>query len=96
MGKDDFKYLSQEIESKVLDLVRKNGFYLYEYVSSFENFKERLPNKERFCCSLTSKIIGDIEHEHVLKVCNRFERKKIKDYDNLYLKCDLRNLEIVA
>ena len=54
-GKDDFKYLSQKFDSSVLDLVRQKGFYPYEYMSVFENFKEKLPNKKKPCSSLTGK-----------------------------------------
>ena len=35
-NKNDFKYLSQEFNSEVLDLVKQKGFYLYEYMSDFE------------------------------------------------------------
>ena len=38
VGKDDFKYLSQEFESNVLDLVKVKGFYHYEYMSDFKKF----------------------------------------------------------
>ena len=30
LGKDDFKYLSQEFDNSVLDLVKQKGFYPYE------------------------------------------------------------------
>ena len=30
VGKDGFKYLSQEFDNNVLDLVKEKGFYLYE------------------------------------------------------------------
>ena len=39
LNKDDFKYLSQEFDKNELDLVKQRGFYPYEYVSQFENFK---------------------------------------------------------
>ena len=35
---------------------------------------------------LTGKKISDIEYEHVLKVWNKFG---MKDYHDLYLKCDV-------
>ena len=35
LNKDDFKYLSQEFDNKVLDLVKQKGFYPYEYMSDF-------------------------------------------------------------
>ena len=33
LGKNDFKYLSQEFDNNVLDLVKQKGFYPYEYMS---------------------------------------------------------------
>ena len=30
LSKDDFKYLSQEFDNNVLDLVKQNGVYPYE------------------------------------------------------------------
>ena len=46
LGKDGLKYLSQEFDNNVLDLVKHKGFYPYEYMSDFEKFKEKLPSKE--------------------------------------------------
>ena len=56
---------------------------------NFENFKEQLPSKENFYSSLTVKKISGKEYEHVLKVWNKFEMKKMKDYHDLYLECDV-------
>ena len=86
----DFKYLSQDFHNNELDLVKQKGFYPYEYMSSFEKFKEQLPSKKKFYSSLTSqKKNSDKEYEHVLKVWNKSEMKKMKGYHNLYLKCDV-------
>ena len=55
-------------------------------MSDFEKFEEQLPSKEKFYSSLAgTKIIGK-EYKHVLK--NKFEMKTMKDYLDLYLKCD--------
>ena len=35
LAKDDFKYLSQEFDNNILDLVKNKGFYPYEYMSDF-------------------------------------------------------------
>ena len=35
LAKDDFKYLSQEFDNNILDLVKNKGFYPYEYISDF-------------------------------------------------------------
>ena len=32
------KYLSQEFDNNVFDLIKQKGFYPYEYLSNFENF----------------------------------------------------------
>ena len=55
LGKNDFRYLSQEFDSNVLDLVKQKGFYPYKYMSDFEKFKEELQSKEKFCKSLPDK-----------------------------------------
>ena len=41
LGKDDFKYLSQEFDDNVLDLVSQKYFYSYEYMTGFETFKAK-------------------------------------------------------
>ena len=61
LNKDDFKYLSQEFDNRVLDLVKQKEFCPYEYMSDFEKFKEQLPIKEKFYNSLTGKKISDKE-----------------------------------
>ena len=33
---NDFTYLSQDMDSKVLDLVKKKVFYFYEYIRDFD------------------------------------------------------------
>ena len=68
LGKDDFKYFGQEFGNKVLGLVKQKEFYLFEYMSDFEKFKEELPCKEKFYSSLTGKKISDKEYDHVHKV----------------------------
>ena len=47
------KYLGQEFDYIVLDLVTQKGVYLY--MSNFEKFKEQLSNKKKFYSSLTGK-----------------------------------------
>ena len=58
-------------------------------MSDFEKFKEVLPSKEKFYSSLTGKKIIDKEYKHVLNVWKKFEMKTMKDYHDLYLKCDV-------
>ena len=58
-------------------------------MSDFEKFKKQLPSKEKVYSFLTGRKITDKEYQHVLNVQNKFEMKIIKDYHDLYLKCDL-------
>ena len=81
--------MRQEFNNNVLDLVKEKGFYPYEYITDSENFKEELPSKDKFYSSLADRKISGKEYDHVLKVCNNFEMKTMKDYHDLYLKCDV-------
>ena len=58
-------------------------------MSDFKKFKEELLSEEKCNSSLVGKNISGKEHEHVLKVCNKFQMKTMKDYLDLYLKCDV-------
>ena len=95
LNKDDFKYLSQEFDKNKLYLVKQKEFYLFEYMSVFEKFKEELHSKKKFYSSLTNSKINDKEYEHVLNVWNKFEMKTMEDYHNFYLKCDVLLLPYV-
>ena len=87
--KDDFKYFSQEFDSKVLDLDKQKEFYPYEYMNGFENFKEELLSKEKFYSLFASTQTSDKDYGRVLKVWNRFKMKEMKHHHDLYLKCDV-------
>ena len=50
---------------------------------------EELCSKEEFYSLLTGTKNSDKEYEHVLKFWNKFEMKTMKDYHDLYLKCDI-------
>ena len=87
-NKDDFKYSSQEFDNNVLDLVKQNAFYPYEYMTDFEKFKEELPSKEKFYSSLTDrKTTGNMNM--LLTFEKKFEMKATEGYHDLFLKCDV-------
>ena len=89
LSKNNFQYLSQEFHNNVLGLVKQKGFYSYEYMSDFKNFKEELPSKEKLFSSLTDRKINGKVCEHVLNVWNKSEMKILEDYYDLYLKSDV-------
>ena len=63
-------------------------------MSHFEKFKEELPCKEKFYSSLTNKRISDKEYEYVPNVWKKIEMKTMKDYNDLYLKCNILLLAV--
>ena len=63
MRKGNFKYLSQEFDNKILDLVKQKLFYPYECISDFEKLNEEFPSKEKFYSLLTGKTISDKEYQ---------------------------------
>ena len=88
-------YQSQEFDSEVLELVRQKGCDRYSNMCNFKKIKEKLPGKNEFYSSLSGSRISDKEHEHVLKVWDKFEMKTMKDYHDFYLKCDVSLLASV-
>ena len=49
LGKDDFKYLSQEFDRNILNLVKEKGNYPYESISGFSKFSfEKSSTKKSF------------------------------------------------
>ena len=55
LSKGDFKFLSQEFDNNVLDILKQKCFYSDEYVSDFERFKEELSSTGKFYSLLTGK-----------------------------------------
>ena len=46
--RESLKYTSQVSEGQELDLMAGKGVYPYDYMDSFDKFKENLPPKEEF------------------------------------------------
>ena len=68
LSRDDLKYLSQEFDNNILDLVKQKGFYPSEYMREFEKCKEELPSKEKFYSSSNDGKVSDKEYEPILNV----------------------------
>ena len=78
LNNNDFKYLSQEFDNNVLNLVKQKGSYPYELLSDFEMFKEESLGKEIFYCSLTDRKASGKEYEYALNVWGKMEEKRWK------------------
>ena len=55
LGRNDFKYLSQEFDNNASDPVKQKRFYPYKYLSNFEKCQEEFASKEMFYSSLTGR-----------------------------------------
>ena len=82
---DAFNILERFYKGERLSLVKRKGFYPYEYMDSLKRFKEnKIPPKEAFYSRLTGEGISDEDYEHVKKVWKVFGMKTLQDYHDLY------------
>ena len=85
-----FNYLSSEFKGKQLELLKRKGIFPYEYLDSFDRFKETaLPEKEKFYSRLNNTNFSDKDYEHALNVWKTFNMKTFGDYHDIYLKTDV-------
>ena len=90
MSNNDFKYLSEKLSGKFLELVKEKGVYPYEYMNSFKKFSEdKLPDKCEFFNSLKDECISEKDYKRSKDVWNAFKMNSMGDYHDLYLKTDL-------
>ena len=97
----DFKYLVEGFGSKNLVLIKQKGAYPYEYMNSFERFKEKkLPARKYFYSSTKDVKIGDdgkksdvhISLKDYLtceKIWDKFNIKDMGGYHDYHLKKDV-------
>ena len=98
MSDDDFKHLTQEFDSKNLELLKQKDAYMYEYMDSFKRCsEEKLSDIKCFYGSLKDGTTGDNgeklngrvrdeEYLTCIKIQNKFKTKNVGDYHNHYLK----------
>ena len=72
------------------DLLTRKGIYPYEYMSSWDKFKEtQLPPIEAFYSNLDMSNISDDDYQHVQKVLSAFRIHNLAEYHDLYLCTDV-------
>ena len=82
-----YKFCNGNLNKFVL-LLRK-GVYPYEYMDSWERFKETsLPPKQSFYSELNVEDISDKDYSHAQKVWKEFEIKNLGEYHDLYVQTD--------
>ena len=86
LPKDGFKNLEGYYTGEQVELIKRKGFYPYEYMDSEERFKEtKLPPKKAFYSRLSGKGITKTDYKHALNVWNTFNMKTLLDYHDLYI-----------
>ena len=90
LSNDDFKYLSENFNGELLELVKEKGEYSYEYMDSVEKFSEnKLPDKSKFFSSLKGECITEKDYQRGNNVWNAFKMNSMGDCHDLYLKTDV-------
>ena len=90
LPKDAFKNLDRYYTPKEAELIRRKGFYPYEYMDTEEKFNEtKLPPREAFYSRLSGKGISKADYNHALNVWNVFKMKTFKEYHELYNETDV-------
>ena len=71
----------------------KEKLDFYPYMDEWETFNETLfpnfPKREKFYSNLNMDDITDTNYVHAKEVCKDFEIKKLSEYHDFYLKCDI-------
>ena len=85
--KNTYSFCNNNLNKFIL-LLRK-GVYPYEYMDSWEKFKETsLPSKEDFYSHLNMEDIDDIDYRHGNNVFKSFKLDNLGDYHDLYVQSD--------
>ena len=71
-------------------LLLRKGLYPYEYMRSWETFKEPvLLDKKYYYSEFNDTNISNSDLEHVKKVCEAFNITNLGDYHDLYVSLDV-------
>ena len=72
------------------NLLTRKGIYPYEYMSSWDKFKEsQLPPIEAFYSSLNMSNVSEGDYEHAQRVWKKFRIRNLGEYHDLYLRTDV-------
>ena len=71
-------------------LIIQKGIYPYEYMDSWDKFKETsLPSMERFYSNLKMSGVSDGDYKHAYSIWREFRIRNMGEYHNLYLRTDV-------
>ena len=79
---------TKRIFGEKADLLSRKGVYPYDWMDSFEKFKEVLPGKDDFFSKLNGENISEDDFQHAKKVWKELNMTNMGEYHDLYLKSD--------
>ena len=72
------------------ELLIRKGIYPYEYMDSWDKFKETsLPSIEKFYSNLNMSGVSDGDYEYACRVWREFGIRNMGEYHDLYLRTDV-------
>ena len=71
------------------ELLTRKGIYPYEYMSSWDKFKESIPPIEAFYSKLSMSKISEDDYQHAKRVWKEFVIQNLGDYHDLCLRTDV-------
>ena len=90
LPKDAFKNINKYYAPEEVELIKRKGFYPYEYMDTIEKFNDtKPPPRKAFYSKLAGKGISEKNYKRVLNVWNSFKMKTFKDYHELYNETDV-------
>ena len=90
LPKDPFNNLDKYYTKEEAELIKRKGFYPYEYMDTEDKLNvTKLPPREAFYSRLSGKGISKADYNHALKVWNVFKMKTFKEYHELYNETDV-------
>ena len=89
--KENFPNLHRYFSSdEIFRQILRKGIYPYEYMDSFERFKEtKLPPIEKFYSELNLSGVTNNDYKHAENVFNLMECRDLGDYHDIYLCSDV-------
>jgi hypothetical protein len=82
--------LRSVVSDKLLYYKRQKGVFPYDYIKSFDVFKEKqLPPKEAFYSITRDEDVSDEDYQYAKDMFNLFRCKNLGEYSDLYLDIDV-------
>ena len=86
---DSFKFMASSLDSLTKNLLTRKGVYPYEYMPSWDKFKESLPPIEAFYSKFNMSKISEDDYQHAQQVWKELGIRNLGDYHNLYLRTNV-------